>query len=356
MITTLIIKKIIPLLLKLLIYYTSTIPLFAIFAAIQERSIWKHTAQPLTYFGLTKVFVLNCAWMFFLGVGAILLLPLWLSRTITSALENGNGSSSGSSSDVSLEQNAVFEKLTALGLQYTLVCSEVVVHNAENIPPIEYFVNTNANTDDDKNNNIPAPIFIANHCSQIDTCVIYNVVKRFKWIAKQSVKYLPGVGIGMILAKHIFIKRSGKNHKTSKFDLYAQSNKAIQDGVPMVIFPQGTRCIHKQLDFKDGAFKIAIENECCIVPISIYVPVNVWNSYYPFTLLWGGDDDVIDSNGLKKSITITIHKPIQVKKDTNRAELKAKCQDMIYSVLPPSYHGIHDNDNTNVSSNDKKED
>ena len=58
-----------------------------------------------------------------------------------------------------------------------------------------------------------------------------------------------------------------------------------------VIFPQGTRRVIENLPFKDGAFKIAIENEAPLIPVSINIPINMWNSMYPLNLLWGEKND-----------------------------------------------------------------
>lgn len=248
-----------------LMYYAATIPIFAIMSTIQERKIWNQTQHPLTLWGLFKVFILNIFWMFFIGLGAISLVPMWISR--------------GCGSSVSLEQNAVMEKLVATGLHKLLVGNVKIINGDSNVPHIDLYNPTK-----------PAPVFVANHCSQIDLCVVYFIVRRFKWIAKQSVKYLPFVGFGMTLGGHVFIRRSGKNGK-SVSNLYEQSNDAIQSGVPMVIFPQGTRRIAEKLKFKDGAFNIAIENESQLVPISIDVPVNIWNSSYPLNLLWSKDSE-----------------------------------------------------------------
>eukprot|EP00551_Chaetoceros_affinis_P005933 CAMPEP_0203662858 /NCGR_PEP_ID=MMETSP0090-20130426/677_1 /ASSEMBLY_ACC=CAM_ASM_001088 /TAXON_ID=426623 /ORGANISM="Chaetoceros affinis, Strain CCMP159" /LENGTH=319 /DNA_ID=CAMNT_0050525697 /DNA_START=44 /DNA_END=1003 /DNA_ORIENTATION=+ len=309
-----------------LICYIGIIPIAAIFGTMQEYKIWKTTPKPLSIVGHIKVYILNVLWCFGTGLAAISLLPMWAQR--------GFGKSA-----VSIEQNAVMENLVATGL-FRAIVGRVKIVNEENIPHIALH-----------NPKGPAPIFIANHASQIDVCVVYYVAKRFKWIAKESVKYMPGVGIGMILGDHIFIQRKGKNGK-SVSNLYEESNKTIQSGIPMMIFPQGTRRITKRLPFKDGAFNIAIENEAPIVPVSIDVSINAWNSLYPLNLLWGGDDGKIE-------VTMTIHKPIEVKKDTDKAELKTRCQDIIYSVLPAIYHGSEsesskDGNKTNSGSDKKK--
>ena len=215
-----------------------------------------------TVWGLVKVFIFNILWMLFMGLGALSLVPMWITR--------------GCKKDaVSVEVNVVMEKLTAMSLQKCLI-GNVIIKNGEKIPSFDLH-----------HPSAPAPVFISNHCSQLDLSAMYFVVRRFKWIAKQSVKYLPGVGIGMTFGNHVFIKRTGKNGK-SVSNLYEQTNEAIQAGIPIVIFPQGTRRIDKRLPFKNGAFKIALDNEAPLVPLSIEVPRNVWNSLYPLNLLWGG--------------------------------------------------------------------
>ena len=268
--------KVILLLGRCILYYAATIPIFAIASVLQERKIWKATKSPLTLWGLFKIFIFNVFWMLSIGIAALALVPMWISR--------------GCGSSVSLEQNAVMEKLVAIGLLNVFVGTVKVV-NEDKIPELSIYPSTK-----------PAPVFIANHCSQLDISAVYFIIKRFKWIAKDSVKFLPGVGQGMILGAHIFIKRTGKNGKSIS-TLYEQSNATIQAGVPMMLFPQGTRRMAERLPFKDGAFKIAIANEVPIVPLSIDIPVNVWNSLYPLSLLWGGkkDENIVSSSSKFKS-------------------------------------------------------
>ncbi len=43
---------------------------------------------------------------------------------------------------------------------------------------------------------------------------------------------------------------------------------------------------------------------------------------------------------------MTIHDPIYVTKDTDKAELRTKCHDIIYSALPPIYHNKGTSDET----------
>ena len=72
------------------------------------------------------------------------------------------------------------------------------------------------------------------------------------------------------MGQHVFIKRKGKNKK-SVSNLYDQSKIAIQSGLPMFVFPQGTRRMAVRLPFKDGAYRIALENESRIVLLCQFI-------------------------------------------------------------------------------------
>lgn len=301
-------------------YYALAIPIVAIVSTRQEYKIWKTTPTPLTLLGITKVYLYNVIWMGLCLIASLALLPMWIQR--------------GCGNSVSLEANAVMEKIVAQAVQSMFV-GPVEIVNPHNIPPVHLYPSSRPSESDGAHVPAPAPVFIANHCSQIDCGCVYYVVRRFKWIAKKSVKVIPGAGNIMMLGAHIFIQRSGKN-RGSVSNLYEQSNEAIQSGIPMLLFPQGTRRMSTKLPFKDGAFKIAIENEAVICPITINVPPNAWNTLYPLNILWGGNK----GSGENK-IIMTVHEPI-VTKGMEIQPLKEKCQEIIYSALPPLYHGLGD--------------
>ena len=286
---------------KFVLCYGCTIPFLALPAVFQEIKVWKSTPYPLTAMGIFKVYLTNLMWMSLGLFASLSLIPMWAGR--------------GFGRTVEVEAHSVMERLISMAIVKT-IAGNVEVRGEENIP---------GPTPPGK----PAPVYVANHCSQIDIPSVYFPFSRFKWIAKSSVKFVPGAGNIMYLSGHVFIKRSGNNSQSVN-NLFEQSNRAIQSGVPMMIYPQGTRSVSKKLPFKDGAFKIALENKSEIVPISINVPPATWNSFYPFCLLWGGKGE---------TIVITIHEPIQAKEGISREELKKQSMDIIYSVLPPLYHG-----------------
>lgn len=263
-------------------------------ATMQERKIWKNPNLPsLTPFALVKVFLLNVAWMGGTQIG-VLLTPLYLVITGTRETRDYG-------------HNKV-ERYVGQFLIKVFVGS-VEIQGLENLPSL--------------NPGSPAPVLIANHDSQLDIAAVYYLNRSWRWIAKSSVYFLPGVGQLMFVGGHVFIDRVKKNNKSSTGtrNLYVKSNESLQEGVPMFFFPQGTRRLGERLPFKDGAFKIAKDNGSSIVPISIGIPLTAWNSNYPF------DTKV-------PPVVLTVHKSIDSKDFKELEPLKQKCFETIYSVLP----------------------
>lgn len=283
--------------------------LAALIAVHQERNIWKPPLLPsLSYWGGMKVFFYNIMWMFSCIIGILCIVLKWIVSL--------------GSSDLEYDSNRWVENIAAQLCTYIWIGRvhiEGMEHLKDSMFPLAMMTSPK----------IPAPIFIANHASQLDVGATYFLGQRFKWIAKQSVYYLPGVGQVMWLGGHVMIdRRTGKNTK-SVSTLFTKSNEAIQSGIPMFLFPQGTRRIAERLPFKNGAFIMAQSNASPLIPLSIDIPYtnkkNIWNSAYPLNQLWGGTIPVI---------TITVHPPIPVTGQESMEELKQKCEDVIYSVLP----------------------
>lgn len=260
-------------------------------AVLQESKIWKPRSLPsLSIIGGIKVFLLNLVWITFCFLGSILIL---IASILTLGMIDRTALAAG------------IEKFTANCIIRWFV-GHVNVIGTENLPD---------------ENIKPAPIYIANHASQIDVAAVYQIQRQFLWVAKQSVLYVPGVGTLMWLAGHILVNRS----RGGASNFYPKANAAVQSGLPLFIFPQGTRRIAERLPPKRGAFVVAQENKSLLVPISIEVPKDAWNSWHPVKMLWGGTPP---------SILITIHNTIQVLELEDRGALEDRCMDQIYSVLP----------------------
>lgn len=266
--------------------------LAVVLAVVQERKIWlPRTLPSISVWGLLKVGVFNIVWCSGCLVGSILVI---LKYVLTLG-----------QSDIAYDAHCGVERWVAQCCISWFI-GPVEVHGQEHLPPPDM---------------TPAPIYVCNHASQIDVGAVYFLFRRFKWIAKQSVIYLPGVGQIMALSDHVFIQRKGKN-KASVSNLFDKSAAALRKGIPMFFFPQGTRWMADRLPFKDGAFSLAVSNApATVVPLSLDIPPTAWNSSYPLA-------------GKGTVITLTIHPPVQVAKGADKAEIKATCTKACYSAVP----------------------
>lgn len=289
---------------KALNYYLAAASVWSLLAAavgvVQEQKIWESKELPsLTLWGKLKVLAYGFFWFLLSCFGPPIIIAKWILTL--------------GASDIARDSNRMVEDFIARNV-FHVVVGRVEFKGLENQPP-----------EDLK----PAPIYILNHASQIDIAVVYFIGRRFKWIAKKSVIFLPGVGQLLFLGKHVFVdRRKGKNDKNVS-NLFEKSNATVQAGIPMLIFPQGTRRIAERLPAKEGAFIIAQTNKSPLVPVSIDIPENAWNSLYPLNLLWGGERPVVK---------MTMHPVVTVSGSEDREKLKMHCMDTIYSVLP-SYEG-----------------
>ena len=111
-------------------------------------------------------------------------------------------------------------------------------------------------------------VIVANHQSQYDIFVLYGWLGiDFKWVMKQELRKVPGIGIGCEKVGHIFIDRS--NHEKAVASLRAAKEKIV-NGTSVIFFPEGTRSRDGSLGvFKKGAFKMALDLRLPILPITI---------------------------------------------------------------------------------------
>jgi 1-acyl-sn-glycerol-3-phosphate acyltransferase len=118
----------------------------------------------------------------------------------------------------------------------------------------------------EKLNNKPK-IIIANHQSQEDILLMYRIGVPFRWISKAEVFKIPIYGWLMRLKGDIKLLRSSK---ASIRKMIVDSEKVLQKGCVITIFPEGTRSKTGKLgNFKEGAFKLAFDTKVPIVPVVI---------------------------------------------------------------------------------------
>ena len=109
---------------------------------------------------------------------------------------------------------------------------------------------------------------------------------------------IPGLGFGSRKVGHIFLDRSNSRVALESLN---EAKKKLVNGTSVVIFPEGTRSKTGQLGhFKKGAFKLALELNLPILPITLTGTGSIWPA---------GGMDVFPG-----SAQLTVHKPIDIRK------------------------------------------
>ena len=110
-------------------------------------------------------------------------------------------------------------------------------------------------------------IVVGNHASQADPFLISFLPWEMKWLSKAAMFRVPVVGWCMWLAGDIPVTRG---EAASAAQALNRCKLWLDRGVPVMIFPEGTRSqTDELLPFKDGAFRLAIETGADILPVAL---------------------------------------------------------------------------------------
>ncbi|MFR9165883.1 MAG: lysophospholipid acyltransferase family protein [Dysgonomonas sp.] len=117
-------------------------------------------------------------------------------------------------------------------------------------------------------------VFTPNHQSAFDIFLIYGYLgHNIKWVQKHTLRKIPFVGKASEIAGHVFVNQSSA---TALKNTVRKAKAELQDGVSMVIFPEGSRTPDGKVDkFKKGAFIIAKQMQLPVVPLTINGAYNV---------------------------------------------------------------------------------
>lgn len=113
-------------------------------------------------------------------------------------------------------------------------------------------------------------MLVANHTSMTDIMLMLVTVKNhpFVFVGKKELAQIPIFGF---IYKRVSILVDRGSSK-SRYQVFERTQKRIQQGLSICIFPEGgVPEEHIVLDeFKDGAFRIAIEHQLPIVPMVFF--------------------------------------------------------------------------------------
>jgi 1-acyl-sn-glycerol-3-phosphate acyltransferase len=111
-------------------------------------------------------------------------------------------------------------------------------------------------------------MLIANHTSMTDIMLMLAIIKNpFVFVGKKELSKIPLFGF--------FYKRTcilvDRNSSKSRMEVFNRAQKRLSQGLSVCIFPEGGVPDDESVlldEFKDGAFRLAIEHQIPIVPIT----------------------------------------------------------------------------------------
>lgn len=111
-------------------------------------------------------------------------------------------------------------------------------------------------------------MFVANHTSMTDIMLMLSVIKNpFVFVGKKELTKIPLFGF--------FYKRTcilvDRTSSKSRMEVFDRAQKKINLGLSICIFPEGGVPDDENVllnEFKDGAFRLAVEHEMPIVPLT----------------------------------------------------------------------------------------
>jgi len=111
-------------------------------------------------------------------------------------------------------------------------------------------------------------MFVANHTSMTDIMLMLYCIKNpFVFVGKKELTKIPVFGF--------FYKRTcivvDRNSQKSRKEVFDRAQARLQGGTSICIFPEGGVPEDESIildEFKDGAFRLAIDHQIPIVPLS----------------------------------------------------------------------------------------
>lgn len=118
-------------------------------------------------------------------------------------------------------------------------------------------------------------VILCNHQSYIDVVALFSALPELPvFLAKKELRNIPLFGRAMESIGHVFVDRG---HREKAHDAIEEVGRALRPGLPVVIFPEGTRASRPAIQpFKKGAFHLAKAAKTPILVLGITGSVEAW--------------------------------------------------------------------------------
>lgn len=125
-------------------------------------------------------------------------------------------------------------------------------------------------------------VVIANHVSNLDVMACFAVVPLpIRYLAKKELFSIPVLAQAMRAVGIVEVDRSGRAAAIASVN--RQSKPVIERGHSLIIYPEGTRSYHGELQaFKKGAFAMAAAADMPILPVAIHGTWEAWKPHSPW--------------------------------------------------------------------------
>jgi len=167
-------------------------------------------------------------------------------------------------------------------------------------------------------------VFTSNHISNLDIPVmIATLPVSVRFLAKSELFKVPVLAGGM-RAIHM-VETDRRAGPAAHRAINEQVSTVVAEGLSLVIFPEGTRSRDAQmLPFKKGAFRIAIENDLPVVPVTLTGTDRAWKP--GAKIVFGG------------RARLVVHDPIETR-DLGNSELDM-LRHRVHSIVSASYEEL----------------
>lgn len=179
-------------------------------------------------------------------------------------------------------------------------------------------------------------MIVANHTSMTDIMLMLATIKNpFVFVGKKELSKIPLFGF--------FYKRTcilvDRSSSKSRMEVFNRAQKRLNQGLSICIFPEGGVPDDESVvldSFKDGAFRLAVEHQIPIVPISFADN----KKRFSYTFFSG-------SPGLMR---VKIHPLVQTKGKTgaDRKEIREEVRTVIHTQLLEFERTKNDNLSQNI--------